>query len=732
MTVEQLNVIISAQNAEFNRRMDEVNDRLDDMSDTAEQSSNKTYSIFKGLAGKLAALGIGKLLASSITEGMNAIESESLFETSLGGYSDEARKWSEELGDSLGLDDYALRKNVGTLYTMTKNMGVTGDSALDMSKNFTKLAEDMASFYNLSSDEAFAKLKSGLTGEAEPLKALGILVDENTVKQYAYKNGIAEMGAELTQTQKVMARYAAIMDQTSTAQGDLARTIDSPSNQLRIIKNEVKELMRDTGTALMPTVSSLLNIARAGLSVISPIIGDVANGVNTVAQAVINASPTTKKLLVITLGAALAIPAVTKAQMLLTAAQGAYKALLSLLIPKQLTFAAALKATAGWIGIIAAAMSIFSLINDANAQATDTAESTADEFKAEGEGAEKASDGIDGMADSLDDLGTAAKGSLLSVDKLNVLKSGSGSVASKIVTDDDLDMLADANSIMGDIEKQIDELKSNSDIGFDVDMPQFDFSNLLPSLWKATKEAWEWLTTDGWELLKQGFETLFAAGENMWTVLFGDDQGRYDALLEMTDTVEKFFGKEWVEDWKNFGSQLFRVWSGINLEQEGILSRRYSDLYDNYLNAVVENMQEGQGHLEAAQNAYAKVIGKDANAANYFFEHYGSTITEEFLLELKHDVQKSKYKTNVSDYIDLGFADPSQGIASAAEFIGQHANYTASLPEIDYYNTGPQYNAGRLPMITLDVHVDSYLDGDKVGEGVASRQVREEELSGGY
>lgn len=119
---------------------------------------------------------------------------------------------------------------------MTSSMGVAEDNALKMSKGISLLSEDMASFYNLDSSEAFNKLRAGLTGETEPLKALGILVDENTVKQAVYSEGIAQNGAELTQQQKVLARYVAILKQTGNAQGDLARTIDSPANQLRLLK----------------------------------------------------------------------------------------------------------------------------------------------------------------------------------------------------------------------------------------------------------------------------------------------------------------------------------------------------------------------------------------------------------------------------------------------------------------------------------------------------------------
>ena len=121
----------------------------------------------------------------------------------------------------------------------------------------------MASFYNLDSEEAFNKLRGGLTGEAEGLKALGILVDENTVKQTAYSAGIAATGAELTQEQKVLARYVAILNQTGNAQGDLARTLDSPSNMLRSLGQNVKNLSISFSALLMPAVKFVLPILNA-------------------------------------------------------------------------------------------------------------------------------------------------------------------------------------------------------------------------------------------------------------------------------------------------------------------------------------------------------------------------------------------------------------------------------------------------------------------------------------
>ncbi len=107
---------------------------------------------------------------------MDAVESENLFEESMGGMADSAREWSKQLRKDLGLNEYEVRKNVATFNVMFDSMGISEDAAYDMATGMSQLAYDMASFYNLPTEEAFQKLQAGITGEAEPLKRLGILV----------------------------------------------------------------------------------------------------------------------------------------------------------------------------------------------------------------------------------------------------------------------------------------------------------------------------------------------------------------------------------------------------------------------------------------------------------------------------------------------------------------------------------------------------------------------------
>lgn len=245
-----------------------------------EAPTGKASSALGGLAkmgGALMAAGIGVKL---IDVGKDALmmanevsESESLFEVSMGAMADDARAWSEELSNSLGVNAYSARKNVGVLNTMFKSMGLGTGEAANMSKSLTMLSEDMASFYNLDPTEAFTKLQAGITGEAEGLKRLGILVDENTVQQYALRKGIIKQGQAMTNQQKVAARYGAILEQTSDAQGDLARTMESPTNQLRKLNNEFDQAKIALGQALQPALIAVM-----------PVLTGLATGVKDVIE----------------------------------------------------------------------------------------------------------------------------------------------------------------------------------------------------------------------------------------------------------------------------------------------------------------------------------------------------------------------------------------------------------------------------------------------------------------
>ena len=200
-----------------------------------------------GLVGGLASVGLRAASQHIIELGNNATETDNLVKESFGGMTGQADAWSKALQRSVGVSARETQRQAAVFNTMFDSMGIGQETAFDMSKGLTQLSGDMASFYNLSGTEAFDKLRAGITGEAEPLKALGILLNEETVKQHAYAAGIAKTGAKLTEQEKVLARYVAIMAQTKKAQGDLTRTKISGANLARAYETAKNEALTTMG-----------------------------------------------------------------------------------------------------------------------------------------------------------------------------------------------------------------------------------------------------------------------------------------------------------------------------------------------------------------------------------------------------------------------------------------------------------------------------------------------------
>lgn len=275
---ENLKIKLNYAIAELNKMESELRNTTNELNEKSSawyklsQSMDKASEKMKNVGDKMSSVG-SKLTAAitvpifgigvaSTKMAMDAVESENLFEVSMGKMAGTARQWSEDISKSLGLNAYSVRSNVATYNAMMTSMGLTSQESLKVSQGLTQLSYDMASFYNLKPEEAFEKLKSGISGEAEPLKALGILVNDTTVKTYAYANGIAKQGAELTEQQKVMARYGAIMDATKNAQGDLARTMDSPTNKLRTMKEQAAQISIQFGQLLIPVLEKLIAVIK--------------------------------------------------------------------------------------------------------------------------------------------------------------------------------------------------------------------------------------------------------------------------------------------------------------------------------------------------------------------------------------------------------------------------------------------------------------------------------------
>ncbi|KKM21566.1 hypothetical protein LCGC14_1634090, partial [marine sediment metagenome] len=198
----------------------------------------------------MAAVGaVTNFVKESTLLAVAAVESESLFEVSFGKMADAAREWSEETSAALGLNAFEIRRQSGILFTMVSSMGVATDAAFEMSTGLTVLAADMSSFFDIPMEEAFNKLSAGISGEIEPLKRLGIVIPMAEKKSKALSMGILKQGEVFSEAAKVQAFYQLLMEKTITAQGDLARTIDSPANAMRILSSQFEQFQVHIGNA---------------------------------------------------------------------------------------------------------------------------------------------------------------------------------------------------------------------------------------------------------------------------------------------------------------------------------------------------------------------------------------------------------------------------------------------------------------------------------------------------
>ncbi len=209
----------------------------------------------------IAGAAITGFFASTVKAAADVEEAENLFTVSMGKMADSTRVWSEEMALALGLNANSIREVTGNLNVVVGNMGLAEEASAGMSKELTKLAFDMGSFYNLPHQAALEKLRAGILGESEPLKQLGIVLNETKTQAFAWANGIAEAGEELNEQQKVVARYGLIMEQTKLAQGDLARTSGSATNQFRQFKEQALAVGQTIGKDLLPPVTAFLSRA---------------------------------------------------------------------------------------------------------------------------------------------------------------------------------------------------------------------------------------------------------------------------------------------------------------------------------------------------------------------------------------------------------------------------------------------------------------------------------------
>lgn len=220
---------------------------------------------------------IGHFIAQAVTESNKYQEDLNLFTVALGQYAAEAQNYAEKVSDVMGIDPAQWLRNQGVFNTLLTGFGDTAERAQLMSQNLTQLGYDISSFFNISIEDAMQKLQSGISGELEPLRRLGYDLSQARLEQTALNLGIKESVANMTQAEKAELRYYAIMTQVTTAQGDMARTLEAPANLLRILQAQLTQAARAIGNIFIPALNAILPYAIAVVQVIREIANALAN-----------------------------------------------------------------------------------------------------------------------------------------------------------------------------------------------------------------------------------------------------------------------------------------------------------------------------------------------------------------------------------------------------------------------------------------------------------------------
>lgn len=248
---------------------------------------------------------IGHFIAQTVTESNKYQEDLNLFTVALGQYAAEAKEYAEKVSDVMGIDPAEWMRNQGIFMTLGTGMGVASDKAVVMSKNLTQLGYDISSFFNISIEDAMQKLQSAMSGELEPVRRLGYALSQNNLQELygkevtsalaeSYKEleksldgaGLSQLAVEMgfdrnistmTEAEKVQLRYIALMKQNTIVQGDMARTLEAPANQLRILQAQLTQAARAIGNIFIPALNAILPYAIAVVQVIREIANTLAN-----------------------------------------------------------------------------------------------------------------------------------------------------------------------------------------------------------------------------------------------------------------------------------------------------------------------------------------------------------------------------------------------------------------------------------------------------------------------
>ena len=483
-------------------------------------------------------------------------EVQNVVDVVYGDMSNAVDNWSKTAAKNFGLSETLAKKYAGLYGAMSKSFDFATEDALTMGTTLAGLAGDVASFYNISVEDAYKKLKSVYSGETETLKDIGVVMTQTALDQYALAHGYGRTTKEMSEQEKVALRYRFILDKLSEANGDYLRTSDNWANMVRTAKLEIQSLSGEVGSELMPAAKIVFSSAVNGIKTVLAYMKPVASGISLITQGWVASSKSTKVFIAVSVGAAVAlmnfnkIVAITKSVTLL--ASGAIK-ILNMNLLTTLTAAQALKGALGIVAVVAGvigAVKLISGISKAFDNMEEKAKKPASSINEIALSSDNAAESVGNLSDATKEFSGAAEEIdrfLASFDEVNKINDNSGALGG-LVTDDDLLNIDSAIEGIGDLQSEIDNLSLDG-LSFEgiADSANKFFKNISEKI-SRTKDLWnEMINADSFE---KGLE----AAEKIVGVWLGDD---------------------WVKLWDDAGAAMYDIWHEKNWKKKILILDKF-------------------------------------------------------------------------------------------------------------------------------------------------------------
>lgn len=220
---------------------------------------------------------IATYLANAVTKFNDFYEATDLFNNAMGELSGQATELINKMESLLGIDPTEAMTNIATIQSLATSFGLASDKAYILSKNLTQLAYDESSYWNKDTATTFTAIASAISGELEPIRRLGVDLSQARLQQELLALGFNKQVSSLSQADKAVLRYIAIMKQTTNVQGNLAQTISSPANMVRILKSEISQLAKAVGQLLYPAFKAILPVLIAAVDLIKEFVVSLAS-----------------------------------------------------------------------------------------------------------------------------------------------------------------------------------------------------------------------------------------------------------------------------------------------------------------------------------------------------------------------------------------------------------------------------------------------------------------------